>query len=381
MVWRNIRVADLEYFYKGRSGHPFLDPFEFREIIKEAGAITTSIGTAVWNPIYGAQVWAQLNTEANLFGILPKVTWPRSGVRVITALAQSTPAGGISETATIPDAYRPSVSTFKPTPKQVAHTFEASDIMQALHELGADDVWGSIDQLRTYFAMEHRRHIAAMLGTDITTTAGYNFESIDRICGSSSEADAGLCDAGDEDIYSIDRSANTWANAVVLHNSGTDRSLTDELIRTLLQNVRQNGANTNVMATGYDTYAKIQGLYSNFVRYMPLSETQIQITVEGIQTAKGINAGIQVAQLFGIPLIVSQDVPKDTISRIYALDTTDPEGYGVGRLNFSTIRPTEYFETRDPFVAGKFAVKGVYRTVGEVVCRFFKAEGKLRDLQ
>lgn len=378
---RQIRAIDLELFYAGEAGHPFLDPYEFREVMKTAGTVSTGIGTAVYNPIYGAQVWTQLNLEANLFGILPKVTWPRSGWRVITALANTLGTGGIAETDAIPAEAYPSITTVKTAPKQVAHSFAVTDIVQALSELGADDVWGNIDEIRTHFGFEHRRHINAMLGTDVDTPASNNFESIDRVVSGYSESTLTSATT-DVDIYGLDRhTAASWADAVVLHNSGTDRALTDDLIRQLIQTVRQNGANSNVFVTGYDTYREIQGLYMNFIRYSPMAETQITVGVEGIQTATGIDAGVKIATLYGIPLIVSQDVPQDTISRVYLLDTTDPEGYGAGRLSFSVLRPTEYFETRDPFVAGKFAVKGVYRTVGEVVCRFFKAQGKIRDLQ
>ena len=46
-----------------------------------------------------------------------------------------------------------------------------------------------------------------------------------------------------------------------------------------------------------------------------------------------------------------------------------------------------YFESgiaaknADPFTVGKFNTKGAYYTAGELVCTFFKAQGKIRDLK
>ena len=375
---RLLKASDIELFYSGAAGHPFIS--ELKDVAKAAGGITTSLGASVFNPVYGAQVWTQLNQEANLFGILPKVTWSRSGWRVITSLSTTVGSGGVGEDDVIPNPNRPEVQAIKTSPKQVVHTFDTSMIMQKLSELGADDVWGNIEEIKMYFGYEHRRHINAMLGTDVDTPAGNNFESIDRVV--SGYPEVGLVDTPtDVNIYGIDRStAASWADAYVDHNNGTTRTLTDQMIRDMLSALRERGANTTVLVTGYDTYANIQGLYMNFVRYQPISEGNIQVGLNGIQTAEGIDAGVKVATLYGIPLITSQDVPKDGSSRLYALDTSDPEGYGTPRLSFATLAPTEYYESRDPIVVGKFAIRGIYRTTGEVIARTLKFNGKIRDL-
>jgi len=381
-VARPLSVRDLELFYMGLSGHPFLEYGDVTEIMKAAGEISTGVGTAVYNQVYGAYVWAQINQEANVFGMLPKTTWPRSGWRVKTALSTTEDTLGISETGALPDAVRPEIVTVKASPKVQVVTFEVSDVVEALVEVGLDDIWGSVNQVRAEMGVEFAKLLNKQLLKDMDTPAGYLFESIDRVAGSSDEYDAGLVDAEtDPDIYGIDRSANDWANAQVLHNSGTDRDLTDELIRELLNECKKAGANTNVLLTGPDTYAKIQGIYMNFIRYMPMSETSVQFGVNGIQSAEGLDTGIRVAALYGIPLIRSVDVASDTIQRVYALDTTDPEGYGLPRLAISVLRPVEYFQTNDFLLLNKFAIKGAYRTVGELVCRTLPFQGKLRDLQ
>ena len=50
-------------------------------------------------------------------------------------------------------------------------------------------------------------------------------------------------------------------------------------------------------------------------------------------------------------------------------------------LEWGVLRPTGYFEagirTGDPFVVGKFTQKGLYRTVGNLICRRFDVQGKI----
>jgi hypothetical protein len=50
-----------------------------------------------------------------------------------------------------------------------------------------------------------------------------------------------------------------------------------------------------------------------------------------------------------------------------------------------TLKPTEYFEggidAGDPFGVGKLGNRGLYRTIGEIVCTYFKGQGKITNLQ
>ena len=402
MASRILTNQDLELFYAGQAGHPFLNIDDVINIRKDAsnGIIDTTFNTPVWNRIYGAEVWAQLNMEANAFGALPKLTWNRSGWRIISDFAWNKLTNGyqdyaIAETGELPNPVYPDIQTVKIKPKVVVTDFEVSDVLEGLAEVSDDDIFGTVDNLRAFYGNEHRKAINKMLlfkaiGNDNASSvasAGYMIESIDRIVSGYSESQLNGGTAGNEvgaavDVYGIDRhSAASWADAYVNHNNGTPRDLTDELIRDSIQDVRTNGGNTTVMITGYDTYAKLQGLYMNYLRYNPMSETQVQFGINGIQTANGIDAGVKVASLYGIPLITAVDTPKDTISRIYMLDTSDTEGYGYPRLGVQVLRPTEYYETRDFLLLNKFVVKGAYRTMGEVSARFFKAQGKIRDLQ
>ncbi|KKK83521.1 hypothetical protein LCGC14_2792520, partial [marine sediment metagenome] len=224
---------------------------------------------------------------------------------------------------------------------------------------------------------------------DGDTLAGTGFESIDRVTASSAYATAVSWTANDEDIYGIDKSANSWSDPVTNHASGADRFLTDDLIRDTNATLENNGARTNLMITGNDTKWRIFGLYENQVRYPGVLQKDqlVEIGINGVSTDAGITAGIRVATVYGIPMFAAQAVTKDTISRIYLLDTTDNDETGESRLFIKLLYPTLYFESGmsaaspDPFAINRFGTQGMYYTSGELICTFFKVQGSIRDLR
>jgi hypothetical protein len=384
---RYLTPLDLEYFYTGTPGHPFVvhaDLLDMIDIQKALGTVETAT-TGVLNRIYGALLWAQMNQEANAFGMLPKTTWVRSGWRVKTEFAVSNFTDiGLAETASLPPSRIPEVRTLYATPKIHVQVFDVSDVVEALASVSADDVWGAAHQVRAEIGVEFAKQINKALLAKTYDPAGRPvIDTIDRIV--SNDAEFSGAQEGWEDVYDIDRTTNPWANAYV-DMSSTLRDLTDFLIRNLLMNTRARGANTNVLLTGYDTYAVIQGIYLTFARQgNPMTVDRAQFGINGITTAEGSNMGIQIAKLYDIPLVQSVDAPKGTgsgeISYLYALDISDPEGYGFPRMSISVLRPVEYFESRDYILLGKFVVRGAYRFVGELVARFLFGQGKIRDIR
>ena len=373
----------LEWQYYG-AGQRYLNKKDSGYSFAKDTDVTTGV-TGVYQPIYGASAWVQTNHEANGFGVLPKYAGDRTGWRVITADAGSTADGGIAQDGNIPDTVVPTWATVSAIPKTVAHAFSASEVQTAVSEAG-DDTTGDMASLREYFASRHRMALNEQLFRDVDYTADTRFESIDRVTSAHAEIAEQSLGAGDADIYGLDRDASTsWSDAIYDGNSGVDRDLTDQLLLDLVDNTKEAGANSTMFMTGTDTYASIQALFEPQVRYQVLNDTKVQLTNNGIQTPNGIDVGITVSQLYGLPIIVSKDVQKDTISRVYLLDTSDPEGLGVPRLGLRIHRPTQYFENGiqngDPFGINRFGDEGVYRTMGELICKRFDCQGKLRDLK
>ena len=375
-------IQELEQAYYGRQGG----------MIQKVDAPILTTTTGVYNAVFGAFVWSLLNQEANVFGVLPKTPWLRSGWRLKTAKAGTDETGGIGEAGTIPDSVKPTFVEVTNTLKTIAHTLEVSEHQQYLYD--KDDGAASLEWLRQDAGVRHKEQMNIMLLSDVSADAaasggdytGRNdLETIDRVISNDSEEDAfGGSDNGFFDIFGLDRDTATTFDSFVDHNSGVDRAMTDLLLRTLIWTIKQNGGNTTVFVTGFDTYRTVIGLYADQVRYSILGENAVSIGVNGIQTEKGFDTGMRVSAVYGIPMIMSKDTTQDTISRIYALDTSDPENSGEPRIGISIAKPTQYFESGvdagDPFPIDKFSTQGVYRTMGEVRCTTLQAQGKIRDL-
>lgn len=345
-----------------------LNSQEFVAAVVKADAPVLSTTTGVYNRIYGQMVWELLNNKAKTFSALPKRPLKNTGFRVITARSTPLGTGGVGENATLPDTTKPTWALGNITLKEVVHTFDMSNKQQLLDD-GNDDTLG-FDHTREYMGKEHVAHINKMLLADVDTLAGNNIESIDRVCSSQSE-EAALLTAGDSDIYGFDRSASTVYDAYVDHNSGVDRDFTDALLRTMIDTIDENsGERPDVIITGFDTAGKIDEQVNTQTRYETM---RITVGVNGVNTAAGNDVGLRVASYDGIPIIREKDVVKDTISRIYGLNTQ--------YIGFDTKLPTQYFESKTFFEVNRLGKEGAYYTAGELVCTRFNAMGKIRDLK
>jgi len=401
-----IRTIDeLEALYYGYN----------RNLLRKADAPITTSTVGVFNAIYGAYAWAQLNLEANAFGILPKYPWDKSGWRVITAKPvlnttnSNTVLGGTAEGGLIAETIKPTLQEIDVRPKTAQLPFSASEVMEWLATHSRDDIWGGLGSLRLYMAVQHKEFLNRMLLADVEVPAAAggafagttDFESLDRIVSTSAEEGTlGGSGSGHYDPWAanatIDRDSGTAFDCTVESASGTigtNGVLTDDTLRAFLRKIRiAAGKDPNVFLGSHEVYSEIQGLYMPSVRIPnPYGESLVQIDVNGIQSFKGTGVGIHVDSIYGIPFIPSKDAPSDSgdaseIGRLFAFDTSDAEGYGYPRIGIQIAIPTEYYEaTRRspayPFVNNAFVEKGVFRTMGETVCRHFKSQGKIRDIK
>ncbi len=408
-----MTMQDVMQFYTTSSLVPQLSPYN-DEYIK--AMIYTGMGTNVWNAIYGAQAWYQLNTESNLFGVLPKLNWDKSGFRVITDFVQVANTMGIAETGNLGTPEVPTIDIVKLTPKLSQTPFEVTDIVEQLAKVSQDDIYANLDTLRQYFATMHIKNLNINIGakavgsnvaTSVSGATNLNMETLDRIISSYAEGSGvGLTSSTSPTLAevinpyagAIDRSGGASAfDSYVVSASGTFGTLgalTDQTLRDTIQGVKFNGGRTNVMVTGYDTYANIQGIYQNQLRYLNWGELMYQTGLNGIETNTGVDVGLRAASVYGIPLIEAVNTTTDNASggfdtsntgssRIFLLDTTDTEGYGDARLSASILRPTQYLETtdRDFILLNNIAYEGLYLTISETRCTFFAAQGKIRDIE
>ena len=351
---------------------------ESPEEIQKADAPLLSSTTGWYNVVYGSKVWAQLNYEANVFAMLPKKPWAKSGFRVESAYpvaAASWPTGGVAENAVITDSdsIKPTWVELGDAPKTVLHFFDSSELAAFL--AGVDDSVDAIAELRKTIGQFHVEQLNEMLMTNVTTLAGDNIESIDRMVSSYDEVtNCADVDAGDSDVYGLDRdAAATWADAIVNENGDTDRVLTLKLIDETLKDVMHAGGKPKVILTGYDTLFEWQSLLEAQRRYM--QTTKVMPTFGGVRgAAPGIEAGFMVATYHGIPIIATHRCTTggSGISHIFFLDTD--------YLYLKVAKPTQYVESSDMLALDRLGMRGAYRTMGELTCTRFNVQAKIRDL-
>ena len=347
-------------------------------IIQKSDAPILTSTTGVYNAIYGARLWTQANKEANVFGLVPKRPWDKTGFRMETSASSSTASDiSIAQGGLIPDTTKGTYLEIAPTPKVEIKSFDMSDVQIALQ--GRDDVitWADFREAegRTFANLLNRQ-----LCTAGTNLASNMLESVDRATGSYDEVtNCSDITAGDLDIYGNDRDAAATAfDAYVNHLSNVDRTLQLKLIDNTLEQIYPywtgpSGLYENkVMITGWDTYNRINQLYAGLQRFGDFSKG-VRASVNGIQTLKGQEGGMTVSTHNQIPIVPSANVPQDTLSRIWILN--------LDFMWLSTIRPISYMESSNFQLLGKMTREGVWLYEGELVTTMFRAQGKVRDLK
>ena len=402
--------------------------------ITSGGAFGTGT-TALYNLIYGQKVWSMLNREINAFAMLPKKAWSTSGWRVLVERAIGGAGdtwntasgtnetgqtegliGGVSENAAFTSAVAGELSPIAPvyatlyaSPKTIAHQFEVSELAAAMAKI--DDGIGDImAAYREEVGVSHAESINHMLlmplesmsdgsvaGAPLTGVQN-NITSLYKVVSSAAEMaalDAGVIIVGTnvyshnawlgtyDSLYGQNRSAtgNDWMDAYVNYglNYAARRNLTLNVLNTALRELQIRGGSPKVMLTGYDTIQALGELLQAQERYMGRAE--VMPTHNGIKGVKGREVGFKVATYHDIPIIPCKEMGStgsgSGLSDIFILDTD--------HIQFATLKPTEYFEggidSGDPFGVGKLGNRGLYRTIGEVVCTFIKGQGKITNLQ
>ena len=189
-------IDELEALYYGYN----------RNLLRKADSNIRTNTAGVFNAIFGAYAWAQLNLEANAFGVLPKYPWDKSGWRTITAKIGNithgccvntcvTVLGGTTEGGPIASTIQPTLDEIDIRPKTVQLPFGASEVMEWLSTHSKDDIWGGLGSLRLFMAVQHKellnRQILAPVASDCCAHPGTDdFETLDRIISSDAEEDA-----------------------------------------------------------------------------------------------------------------------------------------------------------------------------------------------
>ena len=361
--------------------------------ISKADDLTyTSDPSAAFNTTFGAKVYNQLNTKSEVFKLLKKEPWTQSGWRALTGRHATT--AGVAENnseagGALPDTDKPDIVNVEATLKQIVTPWEISTKAAMLSE--ADDGLGNLAAfMRKENSEAHMYYVDAMLtktaeansdGSSGAGLAGNNFESLDRVTADSDyAADAqSPCNSQDDcDMYGLDITSATWFNAGYTHftGDGTNNALAlsdvDEGISALLE----NGLDYNnlILLTGYDTYQNLKQLMqatSGAAWNYNLAQGGAG-SMNGVAGEGGLNFDSRVGSYDGIPVFLSQHMPKDGASRIYLLDTS--------ALAMRIAAPTTYVDSTNIAVTQKMSHEFALITAGELIAYKRSTSGSIRDL-
>ena len=409
-----------EYTPGGAAKGMWSDLFEQLEQQSTFGTDTTGLV----NDIAGLVLYNQVNMKNRMLGFLPEID--RTGEEQISP--GDTPAksfrsifnppsvSGVSGGGDVPDAVTADIRKAFADVRISAMAVESDLIVDIENRLGHDTV--GLDQLmdimRDYMTRSVERDALARTVNATGSTAGDTpqyanddlLAPLDRVIASEDEESNGV-DAngdafsdGDLDLYNINRSDTSaggdnegnWADAYVDHASGSLRQLNSDTVNTFIDNYVQNGSaeRENVgLVTGYNTARVLSELKESQFRADALQPASRE-NVNDTESRLGANFNAQISHWDGMPIVVAETVPSDSLERIYAIDPTPAQTGGnetpkpkIGVENYRTpdVWRAGVDAPVNPLATGTFKNQALFSMYHEVVCRDFSAMGKLRDLE
>jgi hypothetical protein len=357
----------------------------------DAPLLTGTTGNYVTH--YGGVIWWQVNTETSIYSVIPKERWggpnQEDGWRLTTAFP-STKGYGVAQNGAVPDTVKPTYALATTLPRTMVTPFDESQVSMRAADRKQGITW---KKLVTDMGITHKNFLAEKLADGgATLESGVNLSiQIDRIISSYAEvnnttndvtAQAWSGDATAPSVYGITRSsAAGWYDSNVMHNSNTVRTLTVPLLYQLIQTVAEASgvwdSGSYVILTGYSTASAISELLQVQDRYA-ITEMDTSV-VNGVSTYRGKQGPVKVRAFDMKPIITSKDIDDQSggIAPIYLVN--------LEYLKFWMDIPTVYYETGvnqgQVLLLGYFGQKGIYQTNQELICPWFAAHGKLRDLK
>ena len=344
--------------------------------------------------------------------------------------------GGVSENAAFNStgfkALAPEYTTLFMSPKTIAHYFDYSEVAAEMAKIddGVGDLRALIREDMGKFHAEVQSKMLVMpleyydldaataILEDASTALGgsaaaqvyadmeNNLTSLFKIVATSAEihemtvqgiAASANGGAASDDISKLygntDRKASTavgssvgFMDAYVNFGDGyaatEQRPLTLSILNATIQNLRTNGGTPKVILTGFDTVQAIADLLQSQERFLEMKE--VVPTHNGVKGVSGRETGFRVATYYDIPLIPAKDM-RFTANHATTTGLSDLLFLDTDHLWLSVLKPTQYFEAGithgDPFGVGVLGNRGLFRTMSEVGCSFFKGQGKVTNVK
>lgn len=374
----------------------------------EQEASYDSTDAALLNDLFGAALYVQSNLESDFFGALPKMDMTGANTAANQPLpltfraAHGPPALQTHEEGgAIPSGRKYSTEEVSADIKRSIAVVEQSDLQQLRAELldGVPlDELTRVDELYQDLAIDRDAVAAGVPASNSGYASRDKITELDRIIASGDEeanaddVNATAFSDGDLDIYDIDRSSESWADAFVDYNS-TVRQLTEDLMDSFLSNLFDFGAldrENAIILTGRDTADVLNDLSDeDNVRFVYDPSDGGRESVNDAETIHGVPGTTRRRHYDQIPIVANQHAPAHgPLSSIYVVptDTMSVNGTTVPRLGVEEYAQP-YVETagrgeEQGFLSiGEFSNQVLYKMDHEIVCRDFSSTGKLRDIE
>ena len=357
-------------------------------ISKAVDDIKVSEMDGAFNTMFGAKVFNQLNTKSEVFKLLKKEAWTQSGFRALTARHATT--AGVAEGGAFPETDHPELKEITLTLKEVVTPWQMSSKAEILSE--ADDGLGNLAAfMRKEQGEAHAFFLDDMLTKSVEANsdgatgagqAGNNMESLDRVTATLAyvtDAQSPSNSQDDCDMYGLDISSNAFFDAGHTHftDDGSNNALALDDLDTMIAALLENGATYNslVILTGYDTYQNLKALMhgTNGAFKFDLAGAAAA-NQNGVTGEAGFNFDSRVGAYDGIPIFLSQHIPKDAsgASRLYMLD--------MDHLALRIAAPTTYVDNTNLAVRQVLSREYAFITAGELVAYRRDTSGSIRDL-
>jgi len=338
------------------------------------------------NTVFGAKVFNQLNTKSEVFKLLKKEAWTQSGFRALTARHATT--AGVAEGGAFPETDHPEIEEITLTLKEVVTPWQMSSKAEILSE--SDDGLGNLAAfMRKEQGEAHAFYLDDMLTKSVEANsdgstgagqAGNNMESLDRVTATLAyvtDAQSPSNSQDDCDMYGLDISSKAFFDAGHTHftDDGTNNALALDDLDTMIAALLENGADYNnlVMLTGYDTYQNLKALMQGTNGgYKFALDGAGAANQNGVTGEAGLNFDSRVGAYDGIPIFLSQHIPKDGASRLYMLD--------MENLALRVAAPTTYVDNTNLAVRQVLSREYAFITAGELVAYRRDTSGSIRDL-